>query len=101
VITGLHRRYERNDAIVKTKKRRVLATTGKLACEVCEFDFNASYGERGTGFIEYHHSKPPRELKQGEKTKIADLRLLCSNCHRMIHVRRPWLTVEELKAHLR
>jgi len=100
LITGLHQRYERNVAIVKAKKAKVLSTAGKLACEACEFDFRASYGERGSGFIECHHSKPPSELKIGEKTKIADLRLLCSNCHRMVHAKRPWLTVEQLRAML-
>jgi len=98
LITGLHQRYKRNAAIVKAKKAKVLSTAGKLACEACEFDFRASYGERGLGFIECHHSKPPSELKSGEKTKIADLRLLCSNCHRMVHAKRPWLTMEQLKA---
>jgi 5-methylcytosine-specific restriction enzyme A len=28
---------------------------------------------------------------------LADLALLCSNCHRMIHRTKQWLTVEELK----
>jgi len=31
------------------------------------------------------------------QTKLADLALLCSNCHRMIHRTKRWLTVEELK----
>jgi predicted HNH restriction endonuclease len=98
LITSLHRRYERSVAIVKLKKTRVFKTAGKLACEACEFDFQQRYGERGAGFIECHHTKPPSQLQTGEKTKIGDLTLLCSNCHRMVHARRPWLTIEELKA---
>jgi len=31
------------------------------------------------------------------KTRLDDLALLCSNCHRMVHVRRPWLSMAELK----
>ena len=31
------------------------------------------------------------------QTKLADLALLCSNCHRMIHRTKQWLTVEELE----
>ena len=38
------------------------------------------------------------EIKAGQKTKIEDLSLLCSNCHRMIHRRVPWLKIEELKS---
>jgi hypothetical protein len=53
---------------------------------------------RGEGFIEVHHAVPVHQLLPDATTKIADLHLLCANCHRMIHARRPWLTVEELKA---
>jgi 5-methylcytosine-specific restriction protein A len=101
VITPLHRRYERNSALVQTKKRKVLATLGRLACEACGFDFHERYGDRGEGFIECHHAKPVHELRPGDKTKVGDLRLLCSNCHRMVHASRPWLTIEQLTAILR
>jgi 5-methylcytosine-specific restriction protein A len=96
VITALHRRYERNSALVQAKKKTTLAMLGKLACEACGFDFREHYGGHGEGFIECHHAKPVHRLKPGDKTKVGDLRLLCSNCHRMVHARRPWLTVEQL-----
>jgi len=98
VITALHRRYERNGALVQAKKRRALATLGRLACEACGFDFRERYGDHGEGFIECHHAKPVHALKRGDKTKLRDLRLLCSNWHRMVHVRRNWLSIEELVA---
>jgi 5-methylcytosine-specific restriction enzyme A len=101
VITALHRSYERNSALVQAKKRRALAALGKLACEACGFDFQERYGERGDGYIECHHTKPVHALKPGDKTKAEDLRLLCSNCHRMVHAKRPWLTIDELTAALR
>ena len=101
VITAMHRRYERNSALTEAKKRRALTSFGKLACEACGFDFHERYGERGHGYIECHHTKPVHALKPGEKTKAADLRLLCSNCHRMVHAKRPWLTMDELTAALR
>jgi 5-methylcytosine-specific restriction protein A len=40
-------------------------------------------------------------LRAGQTTRIDDLRLLCSNCHRMVHARRPWLSLEGLVALLR
>jgi 5-methylcytosine-specific restriction protein A len=58
VITAMHRRYERNAALIQMKKRRALATLGRLACEACGFDFRERYGDRGEGFIECHHAKP-------------------------------------------
>jgi predicted HNH restriction endonuclease len=36
------------------------------------------------------------ELEPGRATRLADVRLLCPNCHRLVHSRRPWLTWEEL-----
>jgi 5-methylcytosine-specific restriction enzyme A len=101
VITAIHRRYERNLAIVKAKKHRALARVGRLACEACGFDFRERYGERGENFIECHHTVPVYALKAAQTTKIEDLRLLCSNCHRMVHPKRPWLSIEGLTEILR
>lgn len=97
ILTVQHQRRERSSAIVRRKKDQELNRTGRLACAVCEFDFSLVYGERGAGFIECHHTKPVETLEDGEKTRLSDLALLCSNCHRMIHARRPWLTISELQ----
>ncbi|WP_210408498.1 HNH endonuclease [Caulobacter sp. FWC26] len=101
VLTRVHRTRERNRKLVDTKKAKVFKATGKLICEACDFDFEETYGSRGRMFIEAHHTKPVEELGEEGKTHIDDLALLCSNCHRMIHVARPWLSVEELRAMLR
>lgn len=98
VLTRIHKFRERDPSLVKRKKERVLKAVGVLRCEVCDFDFSARYGIRGDGFIECHHTKPVSELRAGEKTKLRDLALVCSNCHRMIHRKRPWLSIEQLKA---
>ena len=97
LLTRVHRYRERDSRLVKRKKESVLVKGKALVCGVCEFDFAAVYGDRGHGFIECHHRKPLSELSpQGESTSMADLSLVCSNCHRMIHKSRPWLTIEEL-----
>ncbi|SDG16978.1 5-methylcytosine-specific restriction enzyme A [Celeribacter baekdonensis] len=98
LLTRLHRYRERNAAIVKRKKASFFRKHGHLCCEARGFDFLKVYGERGAGFIECHHTKPVSELNAGETTKLADLVLLCANCHRMVHVARPWWTLEELFA---
>jgi 5-methylcytosine-specific restriction protein A len=100
LLTALHRRRERNRKIVEKKKQQALRQGGILACEVCGFDFRVAYGERGEGFIECHHTKPVSE-SAGQKTRLTDLALVCANCHRMIHARRPWLSIDELRALLR
>ena len=96
-LTRIHKYRERDSKIVTRKKRQVLLEKGSLSCEACGFDFLVTYGKRGDGFIECHHNKPVSKMKLGEKTNIMDLALLCSNCHRMVHRRKPWLSVPELK----
>jgi 5-methylcytosine-specific restriction protein A len=91
-----HYRRERNPAKVKAKKEKVLAEIGRLECEVCGFDFATVYGERGEGFIECHHRIPLSESGV-RHTRLKDLALVCSNCHRMIHRGSDRLTVEELR----
>ena len=97
VLTRTHRYRERDTRLVKRKKNRVLRRTGKLRCEVCCFDFSAVYGDRGDGFIECHHTRPLSELQPGQRTALSELALVCSNCHRMIHRKRPWLSVAQLR----
>ncbi|MBR0705407.1 HNH endonuclease [Bradyrhizobium liaoningense] len=100
ILTRVHLARERNQKLVQQKKLAVIKSTGKLACEVCLFEFEAAYGERGAGFIEVHHLKPIHTLLPGQKTTLGDLALLCSNCHRMVHARRPWFTIEQLREQL-
>lgn len=97
VLTRLHRTRERNGRLVEAKKRTVLREAGRLSCEACGFSFAVAYGDIGMAFIECHHRRPLSDLGERQRTSLDDLALLCANCHRMIHVGRPWLTVEELR----
>ena len=96
-LTVLHLRRERSTALARAKKDRALKTAGRLACEACGCDYAERYGDRGHGFIECHHTRPVAELGDGAKTRLEDLALVCASCHRMIHARRPWLEIEELR----
>jgi predicted HNH restriction endonuclease len=98
VLYRLHRYHERCGDLPKRAKELALKKHGRLACVVCGFDFHATYGPIGEGFIECHHTVPVSELDGGMKTKLADVVLVCSNCHRMLHRRRPWLRIEKLKS---
>ena len=101
ILTVIHRRRERSRKLIEQKKQEVLRKTNKLECECCSFDFEATYGERGRGFIEVHHTKPLHTLKAGEKTNLDDLAVVCANCHRKIHSQRPWLEISDLKRLIR
>ena len=91
-----HKKIERNTKLVRKKKAIFKKKYGKLFCEACGFDFKNTYGARGEGFIECHHIVPLHETKKEITTKVDDLALLCSNCHRMVHRKKKWLTLDEL-----
>lgn len=92
-----HARLEkvRNSALVREAKRLFKKKHGKLFCEICEFDFESKYGQRGKDYIEAHHKTPISELEESVELTVKDLAMVCSNCHRMLH-RPPWIKVEEL-----
>ena len=91
-----HLRRERNTRLIALAKKRFQEQHGRLYCEVCGFDFVDAYGELGEGFIEAHHVIPVSQLNEGDATRIEDIMMVCSNCHSMIHRRKPWLNKDEL-----
>lgn len=97
-----HLRIEksRSQKLVQDKKKQFQKAHNRLICELCGFDFVQVYGELGEGFIECHHQKPISQLDGTEVTQLADLVLLCANCHRMAH-RNGLLSIKELQAVLR
>jgi hypothetical protein len=92
----LHKIRERNPVVISKAKQIFKRKHHRLFCEVCGFDFQATYGYRGSDFIEGHHNKHINDMKEGEKTKISDIAIVCSNCHRMLH-RSPTIDVDGLK----
>ncbi|MFD2046459.1 HNH endonuclease [Ornithinibacillus salinisoli] len=92
----VHRFRERNSKVIIDAKKDFKKKYGELFCQVCGINFEKLYGERGKDFIEAHHTKPISKMKDREKTRIEDIVMLCSNCHRMIH-RSPIISIEELK----
>jgi len=42
--------------------------------------------------------RPPEEWTAAVQTDIANVAILCANCHRMIHRRKPALSIDELRA---
>jgi predicted HNH restriction endonuclease len=55
------------------------------------------YGLLGQGFAECHHLVPISRLEPGHRTRLEDLAIVCSNCHRMLHKSRPMMGVSQLK----
>lgn len=94
-VLKVHLKRERNPKLIQIAKKRFKEKHGKLYCEACNFNFKDKYNINDVEFIEAHHLKPVSELKEGEKTKIEDIVMLCPNCHRMIHKYRPWIDKKE------
>lgn len=98
LIPRNHLERERDAGLAASRKAAALLAEGHLACETCCFDFEAAYGPRGRGVIDCHHLTPLSEYDGVRETRPEDLALLCANCHRMIHSRLPWLSLNELRA---
>lgn len=96
LLLRAHRVRERNPKLKREKLAQVSHQGRPIACEVCAFDFGRFYGPHGAGYIECHHVVPLHHVGESE-TRLADLALLCSNCHRMIHRSKQWLTPEQLR----
>jgi|APSaa5957512622_1039677.scaffolds.fasta_scaffold73643_1 5-methylcytosine-specific restriction enzyme A len=90
-------RYERNP-----RNRLSAITLHGLTCKICGFNFEEKYGLFGIGFIHIHHIVPVSEIDDSYQLSIADdLIPVCPNCHAIIHRRKPYLSVEDMKKMLR
>ncbi len=82
----LSRRIERAANV----RKQVLQSRGSC-CEACGLDPELHYGFKGPLSktpLDVHHSKPIRELAEGETRRYKvpdDFLILCPTCHRMIH----------------
>lgn len=67
-------------------------------CCICGFDFGNFYGEIAKGYIHVHHKNQLSELrKQYQVDPIIDLIPVCANCHAVIHLVKPAMTIETMK----
>jgi predicted HNH restriction endonuclease len=93
----LHKFKERNRKLIELAKEKHKTNDPKMKCQVCKFSFVERYGELGTDFIEAHHVFPISALTKETPVRIEDLAMVCSNCHRMLHRKRPWLNIADLE----
>ena len=71
------------------------------SCCVCGFDFEIAYGTIGRGFIHIHHLNQLSDINnEYDVCPEFDLVPVCSNCHSMLHRKKPAISIEELKSYL-
>lgn len=82
-----HRTRERALRSAKLHAAIAESADGRIRCEVpgCGFDFEATYGALGAGFAHVHHRRPLASLDTPERVSLADLAVVCANCHAIIH----------------
>ena len=78
--------------------RQKCLENSNFTCSVCGFNFYKVYGEIGKDFIEVHHTKPLSSYNEEHEVLQSELVALCSNCHSMVHRRRPMpYSIDEIK----
>jgi 5-methylcytosine-specific restriction protein A len=93
VVQVLVNRYERNQ-----KARQECIRHYGDKCFICGFDFTTTYGDIAKGFIHVHHLTQLSDINQEYHVDpINDLIPVCANCHSVIHLTKPAMTIDELK----
>lgn len=81
-----HYTRERSAKLRKRKLDETKSKNGALTCEICGATapewVHPAVGER---MFEIHHREPISQKEGPVKTALADLAVLCANCHRMVH----------------
>lgn len=86
-------RYERD-----AKARAMCLDHYGNRCFVCGLDFGEVYGAVAEGFIHVHHIMPLSAVKRSHKVDpIKDMRPVCPNCHAVIHLEDPPLSIARVK----
>jgi len=86
-------KYERNPAA----REVCLQHYGRNCC-VCGMSFADRYGAIAASFIQVHHLRPLSEIQSHYTVDpIQDLRPICPNCHVVVHLKKPPLSISQAR----
>lgn len=92
-LQSLVNAYERNP-----RARNKCVEHYGAVCQVCEMSFSETYGAEFEGIIDVHHLVEISTIgEEYQVDPIKDLMPVCPNCHRMLHKRKPALSIVEAK----
>lgn len=86
---------KRNRALIEAKK-----SNSDGSCEICSFNYQEFYHKITKNYLEAHHLNPIHKRKHSEKTKLEEIALVCSNCHRIIHTEEPPIELDRMRKRL-
>ena len=99
MLTRVHAYKERDRKFAAKAKNYYKAKNGgKLHCTACGLEPETVYDDRGERCIEAHHKIPIEELQPDSIVRVDDMAMVCASCHRVIHSRKPCLTIAEVQA---
>ena len=90
--TLLVNRYERDP-----RNRRAAIEKHGVRCFGCKLEMRDRYGVIADGFIHIHHTKPISSVGGPQTPHLDDLIPLCPNCHAVVHLQNPPMTVEQIR----
>ncbi len=89
VRLAAHRRRERSGLLRARKIAEVRSKFGQYQCLLCGIKEDSKYPPAlATRIFEVHHLLPLSKATTPVGTTLADLAVLCANCHRAVHATR-------------
>ncbi len=93
-VVSLGTRTSRNAKLAKAAKKKY-----GTKCFCCGFSFEEAYGgDTGQLSIVHHLEEFRGARKKSRNTSVKDVRVVCANCHRVLHTQVPAIPVDDLKA---
>jgi len=70
-------------------------------CYCCTFNFGEYYGKDAEGLCVVHHLEEFRGTRKKRSAKVNDVRVICANCHLVLHKEQPAMKVDTLRSIVR
>jgi 5-methylcytosine-specific restriction protein A len=96
-----HRQRERAPGKAAEKKAKMRTDLGELLCEVCDLSESQTqerFGVLSSDIFECHHTQPLHSLTGTTRTRLADLAVVCPNCHRALHRSAQPISIAEMRS---
>jgi len=84
----------------RLRDQALLEAKGK--CTACQVDFSLVAAGLGKRVLQVHHKRPLASSRTERPTRLADLAVVCANCHLMLHAEHGVvMSVDRLRQRLR